>query len=249
MSNSPYVPLGYPVDPESVRHSIIHDEAGLLVVDKPAGVPTSGRVPEDPQGLQGILMARFRRKIWAVHQLDSDTSGVNVFVRRKTLVSEYQRRMAAPNGRKTYLAWAHGRPNWDEKIVEAPIGIDPRSGRRGVVQGGKPSRSVVRVLVRGPSSTLFRVRIDTGRTHQIRIHLSHLGHPVFGEPYYADPPCERLWRHTLHAFELRFRDGVRPDVFRAPLPDELLAFSAELGIEVPRDFAAKNQVADPHNTQ
>jgi 23S rRNA-/tRNA-specific pseudouridylate synthase len=167
--------------------------------------------------------------VWAVHQLDADTSGLNVFVTRKSLVSVVAQRLRWPKGRKLYAAVCHGEPTFDSKIVEAPIGhVSAR--RLGVTPEGKPCASAVTTLCRAFGFSLVRVELRTGRTHQIRIHLSHLGHPLVGEPFYRAPPCELLPRHALHAYRLELA-GDEPLVLRADLPADLQELCDRLGLK------------------
>ncbi len=212
---------------------IVYEADGLLVVDKPAGLATAGRTLEDPDCLQAALITRRRgRMVWAVHQLDADTSGVNIFVTRRSLVPEYQRRMRFPRGRKRYIAICHGEPDFDRRRVDAPIGFVAVGDRRGqaVTSDGKPAATRLEVLARGGGFTVVRATLESGRTHQIRVHLAHLGHPLIGEPWYRKPPCERHERHALHALEIVFSDDREPAGFSAPIPPDLAELAAELGL-------------------
>jgi 23S rRNA pseudouridine1911/1915/1917 synthase len=202
----------------------------LLVIDKPAGLPSTGATLEDPWCAQHMLMTRARRKVWAVHQLDALTSGVNVFVRRKALVAEVGEKMRG-TGAKRYLAICHGVPDFDRKVVDAPIGWMAKARRRGVTPDGDAARTDVEVLAIGDDASLICCTMRSGRNHQLRIHLAHLGHPLLGEGRYRDPACDRHWRHALHAWDLRLADG---QTFCAPLPTDLRALALGLGIGVDR---------------
>lgn len=207
---------------------IVLERDGLLVMNKPPRMPSSGRNLRDSDCLQFWLMQRHGGMVWAVHQLDADTSGINVFVTEKHLVSHYHKRLGRQETRKEYVALVHGAPAWDERIVEAPIGmVDARS--LGVTASGKSAWSAFRVLGRGPKSALILAQIRTGRTHQIRIHLSHLGHPLIGEEWYRAPPCSRHPRQALHAWRLDM-DGLSVSV--PPAPD-LVALAHSEGLLLP----------------
>lgn len=208
---------------------VIHEAEGLLVVDKPPGLPTSGRDLEDANCLQWHLMRRLGRMVWAVHQLDADTSGLNVFVTRKSLVAVCAQRLRFPEGRKFYIAICHGEPEFDTLLVQEPIGeLGPR--RLGVTPLGKPCQSVLTSLSRARGYGLVGVELRTGRTHQARIHLAYLGHPLVGEPFYREPPCELMPRHALHAARLEL-GGEDSLVLSAELPRDLRIFCEKMGLE------------------
>ncbi|MFT6400560.1 MAG: 23S rRNA-/tRNA-specific pseudouridylate synthase [Bradymonadia bacterium] len=203
-----------------------------MVLNKPPLLPTAGRSLDDPDCLQFWLMMRHRRMVWAVHQLDADTTGVNVFVWKKTLVPVYQERMRFPNAQKSYLAIVHGDPAFDELRIAEPLGYiktEDFSGQ-GVVQSGKKSATQVTVLGRNGRHALVRARLETGRTHQVRVHLAHVGHPLVGEEWYRRPACTEHPRQALHAERVEFRDGIEPGLFEAPLTSDLLELVDRLGL-------------------
>lgn len=213
---------------------VLHEEDGLIVVDKPPGLPTSGRDLDDPACLQHRLIERYRRMVWAVHQLDGETSGVVLFVRRKALVQEWAERLGRAS--KTYLAVAHGlfeRPR--EGVIDAPIGYDAERRRQRIDPAGKRAVSRYRVVRdnagrAAPPASLVEVRIETGRTHQVRVHLAHLGHPLLGERRYRDAPCVLHPRHALHAARIELAPQDGGCTFSAPLPADLRALLDALGL-------------------
>jgi 23S rRNA-/tRNA-specific pseudouridylate synthase len=201
------------------------------VIDKPSGLASVGRHLDDPDCAQFHMIEWARRMVWACHQLDADTSGVLVLVRRKSLVPVMQERMRWPNAAKTYLAVIHGRPSFESLRIDAAIGPLDRAGRHlGVTPKGKAAASRVQVLARAAEFSLVAVTLETGRTHQVRIHLNHVGHPLVGEPWYAAVPCERLPRHALHAARIDFFDEHQPRQLVAPLPADLLDFCELVGL-------------------
>jgi 23S rRNA-/tRNA-specific pseudouridylate synthase len=217
------------MDPSELEERIILQEHGLIVINKPPDMPTSGRTLTDDDCLQFWLMRRHGAMVWAVHQLDADTSGVNLFVTEKSLVAVYKSRMEHPDCSKRYLAWVHGVPTWEERSVHAPIGkVDARS--LGVTAEGRAAHSLFRVRDRGARHTLLEVRITTGRTHQIRIHAAHLGHPLVGEEWYRTSPCLEHPRQALHAAELQLPDGT---MFSARVPNDLRELSRRCIGEAP----------------
>lgn len=194
---------------------------GLIVLNKPSGMPTAGDTLEQPGSAQHALMQHYRRMIWAVHQLDRDTSGVNLFVRRKALVQTWSDHLLA--GRKTYLAVVEGR--FDGGLVEAPIGWVAR-GERGVTAEGKASLTEFVVLDSTDRATLVEAVLHTGRTHQIRIHAAHAGHPIIGDSRYGSA-SELIDRQALHAWTIQCGDQR----FEAPLPTDLTRLLESLGLQ------------------
>ncbi len=218
---------------------VIYDAGGVVAVDKPAGLETSGRTVDDPRGVQHHLAVQLKRRVWAVHQLDRDTSGVLVFVRRRSLVAPWQEALRA--GTKRYLAICHGAVPFTERRVEEPLRYD-EAKRRWVVGPGRAATSVVRRLSVGEGASLVEVELVTGRTHQARVHLAHLGLPLVGERRYREPPCTLHPRHALHAARIELADAklladgkllADARVLAAPLPADLVALAAGLGLRAP----------------
>lgn len=212
-------------------HLPVYTDENLLVVDKPPGLPSTGKSLADPYCLQAILMTQEQQKLWAVHQLDADTSGVIVFTRNKKSVSRLQTRMRFPKGRKTYLALCHGNPDFTTRRIEAPIGPTQDAFGWGVTPTGKHAATHVVVLTRSTDFALLAVVLETGRTHQIRVHLASLGHPLVGEYWYRKPSCERHPRQALHAARIDFFDGLEPSSFVAPLRPDLQRLATALKLQ------------------
>jgi RluA family pseudouridine synthase len=214
-------------DAVDVNTRVLHHADGLLVVDKPWNLPSSGDRLDDPDSLQNKVIAWYGDMVWAVHQLDADTTGINLFVTRKELVKVYQDALADRRAEKRYLAVVRGVPEWRETTVDEPVGF-VAPGQLGIADDGKPAKSVFRVLDSGDDSSLLEARIFTGRTHQIRIHLQHLGHPVLGEKWYCDPPCHRHVRQALHACKLTLADPALQ--LEAPVPEDLGELMVKVGL-------------------
>ena len=183
---------------------VLHESADFLAVDKPEGVvsiATAGR-----GGLPGLLAERFAGRLFAVHRLDREASGVIVFARsaaaHRWLNGQFDRREV----RKTYLALVHGAVGPNRGSINAPL-REFGSGRMGVdPRRGKPSETEFKVVERLPAATLLRVHPLTGRRHQIRVHLYHIGHPIVGDLRYGDRALQsRSPRLMLHACEIIFR--------------------------------------------
>lgn len=211
-----------------LEERIIFESDELLVLNKPFDIPTSGKTLSDDDSVQYWLQQRQGRMIWALHQLDADTTGVNIFVKNKKLVKIYKDLLTLPTSCKEYLVIIHGTPEWNIIEERSKIGyIDEKS--LGVSNSGKSAHSVFEVIYRGDKYTLIKARIFTGRTHQIRIHLTHLGHPLVGEEWYCKPPCTLHIRQALHAWKLTF-DSTPIQSFIAPLPKDFFDLAKKLAI-------------------
>jgi 23S rRNA pseudouridine1911/1915/1917 synthase len=217
--------------PEAVPLAIVHEDAHLLVVDKPAG-----RVVHPAPGnwsgtLLNGLLAHHREaaalpRAGIVHRLDKDTSGLMVVAKTLEAMTGLVRAIAAREVRREYLAIAQGEVAAQQQRIEVPIGRDPVSRvRMAALPGGKPARTDVEVLARRPGQSALRCRLHTGRTHQIRVHLAWLGHPLVGDVLYGGSPVPGLARQALHAAHLAFEH---------PILATRLAFDAA----PPGDFAA-----------
>lgn len=221
---------------------LLHVDSELIVVDKPAGIASTGRTLADEGCLQGRLIRQFGAMVWAVHQLDKPTSGVNVFTRSAAGVDRVRTAMTGPRGAKDYLALVHGEPSFDVLRVDVPVGLVDVERRIFGVGVGKPAQTTFTVLRRGRGFAWLQARLHTGRTHQVRLHLKHLGHPLVGERWYREPPCDRAPRHALHAWSLQLdlAEGVMR--FEAPLPEDLATAGAGVGLALEQ---AELRVARP----
>lgn len=225
---------------------ILFDDGRLIAIDKPAGLETTGRDLDDKDCLQHFLIERAGRMAWAVHQLDRDTSGVVLFVTRKSSVAIISQKMQQPGAKKLYLAFCRGLPTFERRLIDEPLAApggrrherraqrsnEPASGAEDPLL--KPARTYIEVLARGHDAALVACTLLTGRTHQIRRHLANLGHALLGERLYAEPACSRHQRHALHAWQLRLSGADEPNRFTAPLPGDLLALAEALGLDLHR---------------
>jgi 23S rRNA pseudouridine1911/1915/1917 synthase len=188
---------------------IVHEDRDLIVLDKPAGLvvhPGAG-VPDGT--LMNALLAHEPSlaavpRAGIVHRLDKDTSGLLVVA--KTVISQANlvKQLADRSMRRVYLALVQGDPP-ASGAIDAPIGRDPRARiRMAVTERGKPSRTTYRVLERFGEAALVECRLDTGRTHQIRVHFQHIRHPLVGDTVYRRGTRHGLTfpRQALHATEL-----------------------------------------------
>lgn len=216
---------------------VLLEQGGLLAVDKPPGLPSTGRTLDDPDCLQWRLSRARGRLAWAVHQLDAETSGVILFAIRKSLVESTVRRMRPPSGHKIYLAVCRGTPDFSSRSIRDPI--ERRETRRGTLHsvspGGRAARTDVEVIsARGDFCTI-RASLATGRTHQVRIHLAHAGLPIVGETRYATPEPGFDSRLALHSWTIALAPTPEQPRFVAtsPPPGDLVRLCARLGLDLP----------------
>ena len=222
--------------PEVMALDIVYEDAHLLVVNKPAGLVVHPAAGHWSGTLLNGLLAHHPAsatlpRAGIVHRLDKDTTGLMVVAKTLQAMTALVRRIAAHDVRRIYLALAHGRVAWAFAAIDAPVGRDPASRlRMAVVATGKAARTdVERLTVTGEISAL-RCKLHTGRTHQIRVHLSSRGHALVGDVLYGGKPALGMLRQALHAAELAFdhpEDG-RALVFKAPLPADLAAAWAQV---------------------
>ena len=219
--------------PEAIPLTIIYQDGDIIVLDKPAGL-TVHPAPGHPSGtlvnallaacpdLRGIA-GTLRPGI--VHRLDKDTSGLMVVAKNDRAQRALQRQLKDRDVRKTYLALVRGVPAPREGTIAAPIGRHPKNRKKmAVVADGREAttRYRVREEIAGGQYSLLEVEPVTGRTHQIRVHLAAVGHPVVGDATYGRPSAA-VGRQFLHAHKLAFAMplGGRTVEFVSPLPADL----------------------------
>lgn len=193
-----------------------------MFVDKPAGLlSVPGRLPEHKDSLFNRLLAA-NPEIRLIHRLDMDTSGVMVFAKTADAQRNINRQFEIRSTQKIYLAEIIGHPVQNGGTVDFPLMPDwPNRPLQKVDPAGKPCRTHWRVLHRKPDTTIIELRPETGRSHQLRVHMAHIGHAIIGDRFYADPIiAERVSRLHLHALSLGLSlpDSGRQTTVTAPCP-------------------------------
>ena len=206
---------------------IIHLDEQIIVINKPAGLPVlpDGWEPDAPY-LRQMLEDQFQ-KIWVVHRLDKVTSGVMVFARTAEAHRELNRQFERHEVEKVYQAIVEGVPPWDEHTARHMLQTNVGRKHRTVVvrKRGKNSETEFKVLKRGQEQALVEARPKTGRTHQVRVHLSALGFPILGDMLYSASETDLIARPALHALSLTFThpgSGKR-ETYTVDPPNDFLA--------------------------
>ena len=224
---------------ERLAASIVFEDKFFLALNKPAGIAVHGGSGISFGVIEGLRALRPDETFELVHRLDRDTSGVLIIAKKRSALLELQALLRegeddeAPN--KQYLTLLVGKMPSGTMTVEAPLQKSVLQGGERMVrvdQGGKPSVSHFRLIERRGGHSFCEVRIETGRTHQIRVHAAHLGHPVAGDEKYGDREANKrlaeqagLKRLFLHAASMEFAldGGAKPYLINAPLADDLRA--------------------------
>jgi len=225
---------------ELIERAVIFQDRHLLVIDKPSGVAVHGGSGMSFGVIEALRASRPRETLELVHRLDRDTSGCLLIARDRATLTSLHALIRDGGMQKTYLALVAGSWQLGTKRIDAPLATDARErGERHVrvAASGKASVSIFKpVQFYGPRATLMEVGIPTGRTHQIRVHASHAGHPLLGDDKYgerarnAELKALGLKRIFLHAQSVAFDwpgSGV-PFHVSAPLPVELAAVLDEI---------------------
>ena len=214
---APQIPEPEPLEvlPQDIPLDIVYEDADLLVVNKPKGMvvhPAPGNPDgtlvnallyhcgESLSGINGVIRPGI------VHRIDKDTSGLLMVAKNDRAHQSLAAQIAAHSFTRVYSAVVYGNLKTDEGTVSAPIARHPNDRKKmAVVPGGREAVTHYRVLERLPGFTLAECRLETGRTHQIRVHMAHIGHPVAGDPVYGPRQCiAALHGQCLHARKLGF---------------------------------------------
>lgn len=224
---------------EDIPLEILYEDDDVVAINKPAGLVVHAGAGRDSGTLVNALLHHFSSlsavggdlRPGIVHRIDKGTSGVLLVARTDSAHRALAAQFSGRSVKKTYLALVQGVMKRDSGTIDAPITRDPlhRTRMTARLDEGRHAHTDFTVLERLPSHTLVEVRIGTGRTHQIRVHLSHIGFPIAGDPLYggAATPEDRPW---LHAWRISFLSpsSGRDITITAPLPPELEAWKLRL---------------------
>lgn len=223
-----------------VAEAVIFEDKHFLVIDKPAGVASHGGSGVSHGAIELLRAARPQEHLELVHRLDRDTSGVLVFARTRAGLTGLQAAIRAGDVIKQYLCLMLGHPSKAKFDVNAPLLKSVLQGGERMVrvaENGKPSLTFFREMEQYPSARLMQATLGTGRTHQIRVHAAHIGHPLAGDPKYGDREMNKRYRDMglqrmfLHASHMSFDLDDRAYSFSAPLPEDLKEFLDVLSVK------------------
>ena len=222
--------------PEEMKLEILHEDGDVLVLNKPAGVAVhpgagsetgtlvAGLLFREPEAF--ALVGEDPGRPGIVHRLDKDTSGVLVVARTAQAHAALKKSFQERAVDKIYLAIARGHFKEPFGAIEAPIGRDPKNRQRfAVLATGKEALTKYRVVAEEKGMSLLQVRLYTGRTHQIRVHMKAIGHPLLGDFLY-NPDYRFIGRQALHSYTVAFRHPITGEAmeFTAPMPEDFSFF-------------------------
>ncbi len=223
---------------QDIPLSVSYRDADIMVVNKPAGMVVHPGAGHSRDTLANALAGEFGKKVVGdrpgiVHRLDKDTSGLMVVALRGEAEAVLGAEIKARRVSRRYLALVHGRLT-GSGLIDAPQGRDPRHRQRFAVRvaGGRPAQTRFKVVRRCGEASLVECELVTGRTHQIRVHMSYIGHPLLGDKVYGRR--DGFPRQMLHAYRLAFshpQDG-RELSFSSPLPKDFREVLRQLGVSV-----------------
>ncbi len=231
--------------PRALQLDIVYEDSDLLAVNKPAGLivhpgaGTSGTTTlvEALLATRALPESDDPARPGVVHRIDKETTGILAVATSALGLESLKRQFALRTVEKSYLAWVAGAFDETEGRIEMPVGRDPHAPRRMAVRSdGRSAETEFRVLAHRHGRTLLLVRPHTGRTHQIRVHLKYIGHPVVGDTLYGGPPAPRLLLHAWKLTVIHPRTGA-PLTFEAPPPPAEFS-PADYRDALPRDTAA-----------
>lgn len=217
---------------EHIELPILYEDDDCVVINKPLGVLTHSKGAYNPEATVASWLAERpdfsfaaeddNHRSGIVHRLDRATSGVMIAAKNQAALTHLQKQFQDRKAKKTYIARINGEVKPPEALIDLPIERNPKQPQRfRVGQNGKPSQTRYRTIAtidqKSKTDSLLELKPTTGRTHQLRVHLDYLGHPIVGDTFYHGRPADRLY---LHAYELEITlPNKERRTFTAPIPD------------------------------
>ncbi len=235
----------YELKPEAIPLNILYEDDQLLIINKSAGMVVHPAPGHASGTLVHALLAHCGQELTGVggvqrpgivHRLDKDTTGAMVVAKTEKALHSLQKQIQTKTARREYLGLVNGAPKAEQGSVNQPVGRHPKHRKKMTVipveQGGRTALTHWKVLERLGNYTLVQFQLETGRTHQIRVHSAYMGHPIVGDPDYGSgkSPSVRLPGQALHAFRLTLMHPVTqlPIVAEAPLPESMAKLLVKL---------------------
>lgn len=227
-------PVASEIIPQSIPLEIVYEDEHILVINKPAGFVVHPAPGHPHSTLVNALLAHCPnlegiggvQRPGLVHRLDKDTTGLIVVAKTEMALQDLQRQIKERKAKREYLGIIHGCFPGESGTINLPIGRHPKHRKKmAVLQGGKEAITHWRLVEKLGNYSLLHFSLETGRTHQIRVHCSHFGHPLVGDPLYSS--CKnigvKLTGQALHAFRLTLThpENGKPLKFVAPIPTEM----------------------------
>ncbi len=224
-------------EPEDIPISVLYEDEDLLIIDKQPGIivhPTKGHPTHTI--CNGVVKymndTNQNFKVRFANRIDMDTSGIIVIAKNANSQNDISSQMRAQTVVKKYIAVVHGIVKYDEFTIDLPVGRPSQESihRTVMFDGGKEARTDVKLLkTMGGKYSLVELTLHTGRTHQIRVHLSHLGHPIVGDALYGGEAPELIDRQALHAYYLAFNHPItgEPLEIEAAYPADIVSCIAK----------------------
>ncbi len=222
-------PKSVQIEPENIPLDIVYEDDDVIVVNKPQGMVVHPSAGHPNHTLVNALLfhsplstinGQYRPGI--VHRIDKDTSGLLMVAKNDDAHRALSEQLKAKKNLRKYVALVHGRIKENTGVINAPIGRSPKDRKKqAVVANGRPAITHFKVLERFADYTLVSCRLETGRTHQIRVHMQYIGHPLVGDPLYGPKKTIHGNGQFLHAQELGFEHPRTHElmIFSAPLPE------------------------------
>lgn len=226
--------------PEDIALDILYEDPDVIVINKPRGMvvhPAPGHYTgtlvnalmahcKDLSGINGVMRPGI------VHRIDKDTSGVMVAAKNDRTHQSLADQLKAKTTHRVYVAIVHGNPQYEKMTIDAPIGRDERDRKKMAVnvKNGKDAVTHVQVTEHFSRYSLVSCQLETGRTHQIRVHMAYIKHPVAGDPKYGPKDTLPIEGQALHASELGFKHPATDEfmLFKAPLPEDMESLLKDL---------------------